>query len=237
MVIAIAKIWARLVRFGFRLLYNEFAFTYDLVSQFVSMGAWGCWGKSALDHLNAAYGDRVLEIAHGTGHVHIELHHAGYQAYGIDLSPNMGQIARNRLQAVNLPARLTRGMAQALPFPSESFAAVVSTFPAEFIIAPETLREVARVLRPGGRFVIVPNAVFTARGAGVKGLEFLYRITGQRADVDQSATDATNQAMAHLFSPFGFDVSIVQAPCPRSLVTVIIAERQRSSEIGTGNPP
>jgi hypothetical protein len=46
------SLWWRLVRFGFRLLYNEFAFSYDLVSKVVSLGAWRCWQQSALKHLN-----------------------------------------------------------------------------------------------------------------------------------------------------------------------------------------
>jgi ubiquinone/menaquinone biosynthesis C-methylase UbiE len=50
------------LRFAFRLLYYELAFTYDWVSWFVSMGQWRSWQRAALPHLR---GQHILEIAHG----------------------------------------------------------------------------------------------------------------------------------------------------------------------------
>src|SRR5574341_1705602 len=157
-------VWWRLIRFGFRLLYNEFAFTYDTVSYLVSLGAWRCWQQSGLKHLDLAAGEHVLELAFGTGNLQLDLHAAGYQVVGCDLSPYMGRIARHKLLQHHLPARLVRGNAYRLPFPAQTFAAVVSTFPTDFIVQPETLAEVSRVLRPDGRFVIVPNGIFTGGG-------------------------------------------------------------------------
>jgi SAM-dependent methyltransferase len=220
------KYWYRLVRLGFRLLYNEFAFTYDTVSGVVSMGAWRCWGRSALKHLNADPNDWLLEIAHGTGNLQLDLHGAGYRAVGVDLSPQMGGITARKLRAAKRIPRLARSIAQALPFPNATFSAVVSTFPADFIIAPETLREVHRVLKPDGHFVIVPNAVFTSTDAGAQGLELLYRITGQR---EESPTDRHTRPkfdMVAYFASFGFDVTVHQEPCPRSMATVIVVEKQ-----------
>ena len=215
--------WYGLVRFGFRLLYNEFAFTYDIVSAVVSMGAWRCWGRAALPFLNASPGDSVLEIAHGTGNLHLDLHAAGYRVVGIDLSPNMGAITQRKLKRAARSSTLIRAQAQALPFKSQQFKSVVSTFPAEFIVAPETLREVHRVLQSGGHFVIVPNAVFTSKGAGAQGLELLYRITGQRENSPTGGDARPTFQMAQFFADFGFSAEIRQMPCPRSLVTVIVA--------------
>lgn len=87
-------LWWALISFGFRLLYNEFAFTYDLVSKVVSLGAWHCWQKSALKYLPSATDGIVLELAHGTGEIQIDLKNEGYTTIGYDLSPNMGKIAR-----------------------------------------------------------------------------------------------------------------------------------------------
>ncbi len=223
------KAWYGLVRFGFRLLYNELAFTYDLVSAVVSLGAWRCWGRAALPFLNANSGDFVLEIAHGTGNLHLDLHAAGYRAVGVDLSPNMGAITQGKLSRANRLSTLIRARAQALPFGAGQFKAVVSTFPAEFIVAPETLREVYRVLEPGGRFVIVPNAVFTSKGVGAQGLEFLYRITGQREESPTGGDTRPAVDMVRFFADIGFNTEIHHVPCPRSLVTVIVAEK------GSGN--
>lgn len=210
-------LWQRLVRFGFRLLYYEMAFTYDLVSKVVSLGAWRCWQRTSLKHLNIEAGARVLELAHGTGDLQLDLHAAGYRAVGYDLSPNMGRIARKKLHKHGNVPQLTRGKAQQLPFADEAFAAVVSTFPTDFILAPETLMEVYRVLQRGGRLVIVPGSRFVSGGLVKRVLEWLYRITGQREDIGFDVE-------AHI-APFGYTVTVVEVPCPRSLVQVVIAEK------------
>jgi ubiquinone/menaquinone biosynthesis C-methylase UbiE len=115
------SLWWRLIGFGFRLLYNELAFTYDLVSYVVSLGAWRCWQKAALKHLDITQGARVLELAHGTGNLQVDLNAAGYKVVGYDLSPYMGRIAERKIRRQNYPVRLARGRAQQLPFPAGSF--------------------------------------------------------------------------------------------------------------------
>ena len=55
-------------------------------------------------------------------------------------------------------------------------------------------------------------------GAAVAGIEWLYRVTGQRGG--EESTDA----LADYFRPYGFAVEVRQEPCPRSLATVIIAQ-------------
>jgi ubiquinone/menaquinone biosynthesis C-methylase UbiE len=218
----VARLWWRLVRFGFRLLYNEFAFTYDIVSKVVSLGAWRCWQRSALKHVNPD--GLILELAHGTGDLQIDLASAGYNSIGFDLSPYMGQIARRKLLRRGMSARLARGAAQALPFADGQFASVVSTFPSEFIAAPETLREVWRVLRSDGVLVIVPGAAFSGGGVAKVVLEWAYRVTGQRQpEQDQSAR------FAEWFANFGFSVEVRDEPCPRSVVLVIVARRQAAN--------
>ncbi|NWG16570.1 MAG: methyltransferase domain-containing protein, partial [Chloroflexi bacterium] len=150
-----AELWRRLVGLGFRLLYNELAFTYDWVSVVVSLGAWRCWQRAALPHLGAPPGARVLELAHGTGNLQLDLYALGYMPVGYDLSPYMGRIARRKLSRRGLSPRLARGRAQQLPFAAASFAAVVCTFPTDFIFQPETLRETHRILREDGHLIIV----------------------------------------------------------------------------------
>ncbi|GIL08844.1 MAG: hypothetical protein BroJett033_3550 [Chloroflexota bacterium] len=209
--------WQRLVRFGFRLLYNELAFTYDTVSYVVSLGAWRCWQRAALKHLDVPTAGPVLELAHGTGDLQLDLHALGYSAVGVDLSPYMGRIAQRKLRCHGVPARLVRARAQRLPFAAGTFAAVVCTFPTEFIFAPETLREVARVLRAGGRLVIVPVGLFAERGAVEAGLEWAYRLTGQRGGGPED--------VSQLFARCGFTAVLTQEDCPRSRAQVIVARK------------
>ncbi|MBZ0302357.1 MAG: class I SAM-dependent methyltransferase [Anaerolineae bacterium] len=212
------RLWGALVQFGFRLLYNELAFTYDGVSEVVSLGAWHCWQRAALKHLAVPPGARVLELAHGTGNLQIDLLGLGYQTFGYDLSASMGRITRRKLRQQNLPVRLIQGRAQELPYPSSVFAAVISTFPTPFILEAETLQEVHRVLQADGQFIIVPNGVLTTGGAPEAGLEWLYRITGQRQE--------PRFEVASYFAPYGFSVEIVQEPCPRSVATVVSARKK-----------
>jgi ubiquinone/menaquinone biosynthesis C-methylase UbiE len=212
------NLWWRLLRFGFRLLYNELAFTYDLVSSVVSLGAWHDWQRSALKHLNASPGARVLELAHGTGNLQLDLNTAGYRVTGYDLSPYMGRITRAKLRRNHLPVRLARGTAQKLPFPANTFNAVVCTFPTNFIVEPETLAEVRRVLRDDGRFVIVPNGALTGAGPVETGIEWLYHITGQR--------DGATGDIAAFFATYGFEARVVEERCPRSVAQVIIAQKK-----------
>jgi ubiquinone/menaquinone biosynthesis C-methylase UbiE len=214
----VAAAWWSLVKFGFRLLYNEFAFSYDWVSHVVSLGAWRCWQRAALKHLRVPEGSLLLELAHGTGNLQLDLRALGLQAVGYDLSPYMGQIARRKMQQAGLPVRLARGRAQQLPFADGSFVAVISTFPTNFILENETLSEVYRVLQPGGQFLIVPNGVLNSGGAAEAGIEWLYRVTGQR---EAGAFDVNS-----FFEQHGFSAEILQESCPRSVATVIVARKK-----------
>ncbi len=169
----------RLLRWGFGLLYNQLAWTYDAVAWLVSLGQWQTWTRCVLPFLR---GSRVLELAHGTGNLLPELAAAGHRPTGFDLSPAMGRIAGRKLTRQGLAVPLTRGMAQILPFPAGTFDSAVSTFPAAFILDPLALSEVHRVLAPDGIFVVLPIAHLTGRGPLARALEWLYRVTGQRPE-------------------------------------------------------
>jgi ubiquinone/menaquinone biosynthesis C-methylase UbiE len=176
---------ARLVACGFRQLYTRLAFTYDLVAAGVSFGEWEAWGRCAIPFLR---GRRVLDLAHGPGHLHLELRRLGWTAAGVDLSPQMGAMARRRLRRAGYDPRLARADAGRLPFQDGAFDTVVSTFPAGFILAPRTLSEVRRVLAPGGALIVVPSVEIAGRGIAEHFVRGLYRLTGQggrrRIDVE-----------------------------------------------------
>src|SRR5207248_10597056 len=72
----------------------------------------------------------------------------------------MVKATRKTLQRRNLDKKATviQGSAQHLPFSNDSFDTIVSTFPSEYIYYPDTIAEVERVLRPGGRLIVVEGA-------------------------------------------------------------------------------
>lgn len=211
----IAALWWSLIRFGFRLLYNEMAWTYDVVSATVSLGEWKEWQKTALAFL----GDErfVLELAHGTGNLQVELDRDGQSVVGIDISHHMGRIARNKLMRNRIKPKLIRGSALALPFRPLAFSAVITTFPTEFFLRPGTLDEVMRVLAPGGQFIIVPLGILKLSGLAPRFLEWLYEITGQRGPWP-----------GDVLAPFvhaGCEVAISEVERKQSIVTVIVAKK------------
>ena len=133
-------------------LYDEFAWAYDLVSWVVSLGQWSRWRRSALEHV---VGRRVLELGFGTGELLLEMGRRGWRAAGLDSSPAMHRVTARKMARRGVWVPRVRALAQRMPFADTSFDSIVATFPANYIVDPATLREVARLLRPGGRFVVV----------------------------------------------------------------------------------
>ncbi len=166
------------MRWFFRMLYHPFAWTYDAVAWVVSAGRWNDWVRSAA---KLVQGPTVLELGHGTGHLQARLLQEGFDVYGLDKSRQMGRLAGRRIRGAGFTARLSRGDARALPYPSGAFQTVVATFPSEYIVEPETLSEICRVLTPGGRLVVLASSVFTGPGLLDRTLALLFRITGQAA--------------------------------------------------------
>ncbi len=185
------SLWRSFIRTFFRLLYHEMAWTYDLVAWLVSFGQWKAWGRAAIPHLR---GRRVLELAHGPGHLLVAMNGAGFSPVGLDLSPQMGRLAHRRLRGTGIPMPvLVRARAQALPFRAGSFDSVVSTFPTEFIFDPATLQEMARVMGQGGRAVVVAGVTFNA-SLPARLLKWLYAVSYQQEPPPLGLVDALADA-------------------------------------------
>jgi ubiquinone/menaquinone biosynthesis C-methylase UbiE len=186
------------------------AWTYDLVAWLVSFGQWKAWGRAAIPHLQ---GQRMLELAHGPGHLLAAMSRAGFSPVGLDLSPQMGRLARNRLCRSGISTLpLVRARAQALPFRAGSFDSVVSTFPTEFIFDPATLKEMARVMGQGGRAVVVAGVTFNV-GLPARLLKRLYDVTYQQEPPPVGLADTLADA----------GLTLERKDEPAGMVDVIIA--------------
>jgi SAM-dependent methyltransferase len=99
----------------------------------------------------------VVDVGMGPGRLLDALAGRGWAVSGVDVSARMVDLARLRLPAAG--ERLVRAPAERLPFDDSSFDVAVATGVLEYVTEPQAaLAEVARVLRPGGRFVgSIPN--------------------------------------------------------------------------------
>jgi ubiquinone/menaquinone biosynthesis C-methylase UbiE len=211
-----------LLKLGFGLLYNQMAWSYDLVSWLVSRGQWRSWQRAALPYLQ---GETILELAHGPGHMLLALNEAGHRVVGLDLSPFMGRLAARRAGDAQDRVSLVRGDGQSLPFLSHSFDGVLSTFPTEFLARPATIDGIYRVLKPGGRLVVVPQARLTGGSVLVRFIEWLYAITGQRPDVAMADPEGFWQVIGDRFRAPGFTLTFHEVRLEISQVTVVVAQK------------
>jgi SAM-dependent methyltransferase len=110
-------------------------------------------------HMLAAVGvdaqHRVLDVATGTGNVALHAVRSGAQVTGLDLTPELLDVAAVRAAALGAEVEWVQGDAEALPFPDRSFDRVLSAFGVQFAPRHEiTARELVRVCRPGGAIAL-----------------------------------------------------------------------------------
>jgi demethylmenaquinone methyltransferase/2-methoxy-6-polyprenyl-1,4-benzoquinol methylase len=141
---------------------------YDRLSAALSFGQDPRWRRAMVDAVAPREGERVLDVATGTGMVAAELlSRAECSVVGIDQSPEMLAGARARFRGANGDAgegaarvELVEGQAEALPFADGSFDALTFTYLLRYVDDPQaTMRELARVVRPGGRVASLEFAV------------------------------------------------------------------------------
>lgn len=202
------------LRLFFKLLYHQFAFTYDLVAAAVSFNRWKDWVSRVPPFIE---GTRILELGHGPGHLQRLLRRDGWLAVGIDESPQMSRLARRNTRG---SARLTRGIAQQLPFQNGSFDTIVSTFPSEYIFDPRTLVEVQRCLMDRGRLIVLPVALPKNRF-----LDWLFKFTGE---APSEALDEVKSKLKEPFTKAGFSTEIQTLDAGSGVLLFVIAQRKHA---------
>src|SRR6266850_6575908 len=140
-----------------RRVFNGIGATYEAAGSILSLGQDGRWRTRLVDSLGATPGDVVLDVATGTGLVARALRDRyGCEVVGLDRSADMLSAAAAR----NGHIPLVRGRAESLPFPDESFDHLTFTYLLRYVDDPAAvMRELARVVRPGGRIVALDFGV------------------------------------------------------------------------------
>jgi ubiquinone/menaquinone biosynthesis C-methylase UbiE len=137
-------------------------------------------------------GQRVLEIGCGTGGLLLEIKrlHPDVEAVGLDPDAKALERARRKAQRAGVDIQLDQGFSDELPYPDASFDRVLSSFMFHHVegeAKPQTLREVRRVLRPGGTLELLD---FAASGHG-----FLTRFLHFRHHLHDSSEERTLSLM------------------------------------------
>jgi demethylmenaquinone methyltransferase/2-methoxy-6-polyprenyl-1,4-benzoquinol methylase len=135
-----------------RAMFDRIAGPYDLMNSVMTAGLHHRWRERAADLARVGPGSRALDVATGTGDLAIELAARGASVVGSDFSEGMLDVARRKAPGLTWE----QGNALALPYEDGAFDAATVGFGARnFSDLPQGLREMARVVKPGGRVVVL----------------------------------------------------------------------------------
>jgi len=155
-------------------MFSDIAPRYDLLNRLLSCGQDQYWRKRAVARLSPKAGERFLDVATGTADVALEIIRKvpqdEVQVIGMDFSEKMLELAQQKIDSQGKAGsiQLESGSAESLPFEDNSFDGTTTAFGVRnFSDVGQSLREMYRVLKPGGRCVILEfslpqNAIFNA---------------------------------------------------------------------------
>ena len=153
-------------------MFDDVAAKYDLTNDVLSLGQDRRWRKQVVAAVAARAGERVLDIAAGTGTSSEPYADAGVHVVPADFSLGMLKVGKARRRDL----AFTAADALHLPFADESFDAVTMSFGLRNVSDPSAaLREFARVTRPGGRFLLCEFSAPTNKAFRTVYNEYLMR--------------------------------------------------------------
>lgn len=142
-------------------MFDRIAHRYDLLNRTLSLGQDVVWRNRVTGHLPDFSGQHILDLATGTGDQLISIFENSERVksgIGIDMAEKMLELGRPKLAKRNLDRAITlqTGNAAEIPFPEDTFHAVTISFGIRNVSdVPQSLREMQRVLKPGGRAIIL----------------------------------------------------------------------------------
>ncbi len=141
-------------------LFNNIAGRYDFLNHFLSLGIDKGWRKKAIAEVATVKPTTILDVATGTGDMAIaaakKIHPK--KIIGVDISEGMMDVGRKKIAGLNLQQLITlqTGDSEAMPFANGEFDAIMCAYGVRnFEHLEAGLTEMCRVLRPGGKLVIL----------------------------------------------------------------------------------
>lgn len=207
--------FGRFRRIAFSTLYGPAAPVYDAFTHRLFLGEWARWQQAALPFLPTS--GCVVELGAGTGAL-ARIGGVGARRW-IAVEPSRAMLRAARRQPGGDTPIFVRATAQALPLAAGAADAVVATFPGPFLFAPTTVAEIARILRPGGRLVVVLDGRMAPDGWRRR-----LRSTALRRFYGQS-TDAARTDPASAPATAGFTTDFQTVPTRHGAATLFLATR------------
>jgi len=141
-------------------MFDALAPRYDLLNRLMSLGVDKRWRRRTVRSLQLRPGDKVLDLATGTGDLAINIakRHPEVEVVGVDPSVGMLDVGRSKVAKAGLSSRISmhEGIGEALPFDDDTFNAVTIAFGIRNCTdRPQALREMKRVTKAGGRIGIL----------------------------------------------------------------------------------
>ena len=141
-------------------MFNSIAYRYDFMNRFLSTGIDTSWRKKAISQLKEIAPEKILDVATGTGDVAIMASEMlkPKKIIGIDISEGMLELGRKKIEKLGLTGtiELQAGDSEVINFEDNSFDAVTVAFGVRnFQHLEQGLKEMRRVLRPGGKLVVL----------------------------------------------------------------------------------
>ena len=152
-------------------LFTPLPARYDRLAEVLSFGQNGRWRRAMIGHAAPAAGDTVLDVASGTAGVALQIaERTGARVVGLDLTEQMLRQGKRNVggSAVSDRIELLAGRAEQLPFADATFDGLTFTYLLRYVSDPQaTLRELARVVKPGARvasleFLVPPSRFWRA---------------------------------------------------------------------------
>lgn len=140
-------------------MFNDIAHRYDFLNHFLSLGIDKGWRKKAIAEIKKVHPRKILDVATGTGDLAIAASKLNPdKIFGIDIAEQMLEIGKKKIVSLQLSdlIELQKGDSEAIAFPDHSFDAITCAYGVRnFENLDAGLKEMNRVLRPGGKIAIL----------------------------------------------------------------------------------